>query len=432
MITMRTSTRPSALGRLPATLAAAALVAALLFSALPTLDAQAGGDRHWVGTWATAPVERPAPPPDGGRGGAPPTTINNQTLRQIVHTSLGGDRVRVIFSNAFGTAPLPVGAARVALRANGAAIVDGSSRALTFGGSPSAAIPAGTVLFSDPVDLAVPAMADLAVDLFLPGDASGASPMTTHNGALQTSYVSTTGNHAGATALPVATDTQAWFFLARVEVLTPASASAVVIFGDSISDGTASTPDTNNRWPDHLARRLAAAGMPVGVLNLGIAGNQVLSDGLGVSALARFDRDVLAQSGVSHVVVMEGINDFGIGGASGPAAADLIFGHQQLVTRAHAQGLRIYAGTLTPFEGTNLGFLPNYYTPENDAKRRALNEWIRTAGVYDGVIDFDAAVRNPTQQGRLLPRYAASDNLHLNDAGYAAMAATVDLGLFRR
>jgi lysophospholipase L1-like esterase len=172
--------------------------------------------------------------------------------------------------------------------------------------------------------------------------------------------------------------------------------------------------------------------MPVGVLNLGIAGNLVLSDGLGVSALARFDRDVLAQSGVSHVVVMEGINDFGIGGASGPAAADLIFGHQQLVTRAHAQGLRIYAGTLTPFEGTNLGFLPNYYTPENDAKRRALNEWIRTAGVYDGVIDFDAAVRNPTQQGRLLPRYAASDNLHLNDAGYAAMAATVDLGLFRR
>jgi lysophospholipase L1-like esterase len=272
-------------------------------------------------------------------------------------------------------------------------------------------------------------MSDLAIDLYLPGETASASPVTTHNGAQQTSYVSAAGNHAGAADLPVMTMTQAWFFLARVEVLAPASVGAVAVLGDSISDGTASTPDTNNRWPDHLARRLAAANRRMGVLNLGIAGNRVLSDGAGVNALARFDRDVLAQSGVTHVVVMEGINDFGIGGATGPSAADVIAGHQQLIARAHAAGLRIYAGTLTPFEGTAF---PGYYSPENDAKRRALSDWIRTSGAYDGVIDFDAAVRDPMQPSRLLPQYAAGDNLHLSDAGYEAMARAVDLNLFGR
>ena len=234
---------------------------------------------------------------------------------------------------------------------------------------------------------------------------------------------------AGAASLPVAATTQAWFFLARVEVLAPTSAGAVVVLGDSISDGTASTADTNNRWPNHLARRLAEANVRLGVLNLGIAGNRVLGDGAGVSALARFDRDVLAQTGVTHVVVMEGINDFGIGGADGPSAADLIAGHQQLIARARAAGLKIYAGTLTPFEGTAF---PGYYSPENDAKRRALNEWIRTSQAYDGVVDFDAAVRDPMQPSRLLPAYAAADNLHLSDAGYQAMARAVDVSMFRR
>jgi len=432
--TPRTLRRWPALGRPSLVLAVIALAATFLLATSPAVDAQGGG-QHWVGTWATAVVARVAPPPGQpppgrgrGRGGGPPLDVNNQTLRQIVRTSIGGDRIRVIFSNAFGTAPLPVGAAHVALRDENAAIVTGSDRALTFGGSPTTTIAAGAVVFSDPVDLTVPAMSDLAIDLYLPGDTASPSPETLHNGALQTSYVSPAGNHAGAPDMPVETRTQAWFFLARVEVMAPVSTSAVAVLGDSISDGTASTPDTNNRWPDHLSRRLAAQNIRMGVLNLGIAGNRVLSDGAGVSALARFDRDVLAQSGVSHVVVMEGINDFGMGREDGPSAEDLIAGHRQLIARAHAQGLRIYGSTLTPFQGS----FPGYYSPENDAKRQALNTWIRTSGAYDAVIDFDAAVRDPMQPLRLLPRYAATDNLHLSDAGYEAMAHAVDLGLFRR
>ncbi|MBI4520852.1 MAG: SGNH/GDSL hydrolase family protein [Gemmatimonadetes bacterium] len=434
--------------RLAPAMAGTALVAAVLLILLQlSLGAQgAATGQRWVGTWATALVARVPPPPPppgppaadpapqgrggrGGRGGAPPLNVSNQTLRQIVHTSIGGERVRVVFSNAFGTAPLPIGAAHIARREQDAALAPNTSRALTFGGQPGATIPPGAVVFSDPVDLSVPAMTDLAIDLYLPGSTESPSPVTTHNGALQASYVSTAGNHAGVNAIPVATTTQAWFFLARVEVLAPASAGAVVVLGDSISDGTASTPNTNNRWPNHLARRLAEAKMQMGVLNLGIAGNRVLGDGAGVNALARFDRDVLAQTGVTHVVVMEGINDFGIGGADGPSAAEVIAGHQQLIARARAAGLRIYAGTLTPFEGTAF---PGYYSPENDGKRRTLNEWIRTGKAYDGVIDFDAAVRDQMQPARLLPAYAAADNLHLNDAGYQAMARTVDLSMFRR
>ncbi len=445
---MNALTRRPALRRcLAPAIAGLALAVSLLLTAQSPLGAQgAAAGQHWVGTWSTALVARVPPPPAapgppaaapapqgrggrGGRGGGPPLNVNNQTLRQIVHTSIGGDRLRVVFSNAFGTAPLPIGAAHVARREKDATLAPGTSRALTFGGRPGTTIPPGAVAFSDPVDLPVPAMADLAVDLYLPGSTESPSPVTTHNGALQTSYVSAAGNHAGAASLPVAATTQAWFFLARVEVLAPTSAGAVVVLGDSISDGTASTVDTNNRWPNHLARRLAEASVRLGVLNLGIAGNRVLGDGAGVSALARFDRDVLAQSGVTHVVVMEGINDFGIGGAEGPSAADLIAGHQQLIARARAAGLKIYAGTLTPFEGTAF---PGYYSPENDAKRRALNEWIRTSQAYDGVIDFDAAVRDPMQPSRLLPAYAAADNLHLSDAGYQAMARAVDLTMFGR
>jgi lysophospholipase L1-like esterase len=344
-----------------------------------------------------------------------------------VHTSIGGDRVRVVVSNAFGTEPLAIGAAHIALRDKEAAIALQSHRALTFNGNLSTIVPPGAVMLSDPVTLTVPPFSDLAIDLYVPGDtAASPSPVTMHTGALQTSYVSEAGNHAGAADLPVMTTTQSWFFLARVEVVAAEPVGAVVAFGDSITDGTRSTPDTNSRWPDVLARRLAAQNIRMGVLNEGIAGNRVLADGAGVSALARFDRDVLAQPGATHVIVLESINDIGLARTNpSPSAADLIGAHRQMIERAHARGLRIYGATLTPFEGAA------YWTKEGEAKREAVNEWIRTGKAYDGVIDFDAAVRDPSNPTRILPQYNPGDNLHMNDAGYQTMANVIDLGLLR-
>jgi lysophospholipase L1-like esterase len=414
--------------------AGAALALCLLVARAPIV-AQNGRSEHWVGTWATAVVPRPQAPAT-----PPPPTFNDQTLRQIVHVSLGGSRVRVILSNAFGTSPLAVGASGVALRQKDSAIVAGSNRALTFGGAPRTTVAAGAIAVSDPVTLTIPPFADLAIDLFLPGDtAASTSPLTTHNNALQTNYISTAGNHAGAGEFPVSKTTQAWFFLSAVEVTAPAQIGAVVAFGDSITDGSLSTPDTNNRWPDHLARRLtvASAGrtaQPMGVLNEGIAGNRVLSEGIGPSALARFDRDVLAQSGVTHVVLLEGINDIGLpgGGQPMPTAAEIIAGHRQILERAHAHGLKVIAGTFLPFEGTNLAVVPGYYSVEKDALRQAVNELIRKSHAYDGVIDFETAVRDPGHPLQVLARFRGADNLHLTDAGYQAMADAVNLSLLRK
>jgi lysophospholipase L1-like esterase len=391
------------------------------------------------------PRPQTAPSGQGGQGGAPAQppalNFNNQTLRQIVHVSLGGDRVRVVLSNAFGTTPLAIGAANVALRRKDASIVASASRRLTFGGSTATTVATGAIALSDPVSLAVPAFADLAIDLFLPGDTS-LSPLTFHSGALQTNYVSASGNHAGETDWPGAATAPSWFFLSRVEVAAPDQVGAVVTLGDSITDGSLSTADTNNRWPDHLAKRLmpAAGARPamLGVLNQGIAGNRVLSEGIGPSALARFDRDVLVQTGVTHVIVLEGINDFGLGGPGGlggappPTAAELIGGLRQLIERARAHGLKVIGGTLLPFEGTALAPFPSYYSADKDTRRQAVNEWIRNGKAYDGVIDFDLALRDPAHPTQLQSQYKAVDNLHLNDAGYQTMANAVNLALLRR
>jgi lysophospholipase L1-like esterase len=435
----------------------AAFVALLL--AAPAL-AQSKGDK-WVATWATALVSRPLPGPraggpggpppaapapapgpgaaapgpggpppaaPGGRGIAPPATVNNQTLRQIVHTSIGGSRVRVVLSNAFGTAPVDIGGGSVALRDKDTAIVASSLKRLTFGGSPKASILAGATLVSDPVDLTLAPLSDLAIDLFIPGDLGvSPSPVTTHNGASQTNYVSEPGDHVGVASMTPALRPGAWFLIARVEVTAPANTIGLVTFGDSITDGARSTTDTNNRWPDVLARRLAGRkGTGVAVLNAGISGNRVLGDGAGISALARFDKDVLMQTGVTHVVVLEGINDIGVARSNpSPSAADLIAGHKQLIERAHARGLKIYGGTLTPYEGAG------YFSPEGEAKRQALNDWIRTSGAYDAVIDFDKATRDPAAPTKFLPAYDSGDHLHPNDAGYTAMGNLVDLALFK-
>ena len=373
------------------------------------------------------PAQPAAPPGPAGPGGQPqaPPRFSNQTLRQIVHISVGGQRIRVVLSNTFGTAPLQVGAARVGLRQKDSALVAGSPQPLTFSGRPAISIPPGAVMVSDAVTLSVPPLSDLAIDLYLPDDTgANPSPLTSHTGAFQTSYISAAGDHAGAADFPVMSMTTSWFFVARVDVMAPAQVGAVATIGDSITDGSRSTPDTNNRWPDHLARALSQQGIAMGVLNLGIQGNRVLSDGNGPSALARFDRDILIPPGVTHVIFMEGINDLG----RMVSADDVIAGHKQIIERAHARGLKIIGATITPIEDTTFA---GYYTPSNEAARQSVNQWIRTSKAYDGVIDFDALLRDSNRPTKLQLPLASSDFIHPNDDGYRTMANAVNLDVLR-
>lgn len=438
-------------------LRAGTVTAALFVFAGPALVGQSAGE-HWVGTWATSGVARPqtppppapalppfmvnacpvvapavppvAPPPGQTFAPQPFVHFTNQTLRQVVHTSIGGSRARVVLSNVHGSAPLTIGAAHIALRDNGPAIRPGSGRALTFSGRPTITVPAHAVVYSDPVDLTVPPTSDLTIDVYLPGSTNSSSPLTMHQTAFQTNYVSETGNHVGEASVPTVATTQNWMLLSRVDVLASAGVVGLVTFGDSITDGTRSTPDTNSRWPDQLMRRAAAqpGGPRLAIMNAGIAGNRVLSEGVfnaGANALARFDVDALSSPGVTHIVVLEGINDIGQARENPtPTAEDIIAGHKQLIERAHAKGLSIYGATLTPFYGAA------YYTEVGEAKRQALNEWIRSSKAYDAVIDFDKATRDPNDPKKIAAAYDSCDHLHPNDAGYKAMAGAVDLGLF--
>ena len=396
-----------------AILAGTVLAIAAMTIASATIARDASHPAQWVGTWNASP-----------QAAFNPVEFNGQSVRQIVRVSIGGTRVRVRLSNAYGTESLHIGAARVALRSSGATIVPGSDRMLTFDGSESTTIPAGALAISDPVDLRVPDRGDLAVSIYVPGTALAA---TEHSLGLQTTYVSPQGDFTGADALPTASTTQSYYFLTGVEVGAAARSGAIVTLGDSITDGLHSTADANRRWPDRLAERLRArkGGGGIAVLNAGISGNRVLHDMVGTSASARLDRDVLVQSGARYVIVLLGINDIGFPGA--PSADAIVAGHRQIIDRAHAMGLKVYGGTLTPFQA----FLPGvYYTADGEAKRQAVNRWIRTSGAYDAVIDFDRAIRDPGNPARMRAAYDSGDNLHPNDAGYKAMADAVDLSLF--
>jgi lysophospholipase L1-like esterase len=404
-----------------------ALVAgiALCLAAWSGFAAPKEADDAWVATWGASPV---APLPANTTN----TGFTNQTVRLIVHTSLGGNEVRVRLSNAFGTESLAIGAAHVAFRSMNAGIASGTDRALTFSGSNSVTIPPGALVVSDSVKLDVPALADLAVSLYLPGPTGQA---TWHAAALSTNYISKPGDFTGTADLPVDHTVASWFYLTGVEVKSSKDTLAIVTFGDSITDGTRSTPDTNHRWPNLLAERLTQHHIKLSVVDEGIAGNRVLHDFVGPNALARFDRDVLAQPGVGYVTVLMGINDIGDIGrvltqpglAPQPVGADeIIAGHRQMITRAHEQGLKIVGCTLTPFEGAA------YFSPEGETKRQAVNKFIRAGGGYDGLIDFDAVVRDPAHPARFLAMYDSGDHLHPNDAGYKAMADAVDLSLFKK
>ena len=367
-------------------------------------------------------------PPAGSPDGVP--TYTNRTIREIVHTTLGGDHLRIRLSNEYGDRPLIVGDARVALSDAGANIKSGSDRVLTFGGRSWVSVGAGATVISDPIAYAVPQLSDLAVSLYLP---DSARTSTRHLLGLQTIYVSGAGDHSAEAAFTADTTLQSWIFLSGVDVTNPSAMGAIVTIGNSITDGYQSTPDENRRWPDVLATRLLTTqGAPtMSVVNAGISGNRVLTPGAGPSALARFDRDVLMQPGVRDVIVMEGINDIGITNlrhepGDSVTADDIIFGLQQLAQRAHERGLRIYGATLTPFGGAG-----GYYSADSEARRAAVNAWIRASGMFDGVIDFDAVTRDPAQLTRFLPAYDSGDHLHPGDAGYRAMADAIDLALFR-
>ncbi|MFP8907342.1 SGNH/GDSL hydrolase family protein [Streptomyces atacamensis] len=400
--------------------------------------------RAWVGTWSTTPTAVPA---------SDTTVFEDQTIRQTVRTSIGGDRVRIRLSNEFGDRPLAIGEARIARRAEdgGPTAVDKrTDRALTFGGRSSVTVPAGAPMLSDPVSLRVPAGSDLVVSIHLPERTPGS---TVHAFAFQHNHVAS-GNVTGHADITPTATVDRWYFLTGVSVSADRSrgagkASAVIALGDSITDGSDTEVNANHRWPDFLARRLAEARGPYprGVLNQGISGNRLLHDPnppagtgaenyaayFGQSALRRFDRDVAAQPGAEHVIVLLGVNDLGHPAAgTAPAsekvtAQDVIDGHRQLIARAHERGLKAYGGTILPFKGDTFGF----HSKESEAARQAVNHWIRTSGEYDGVIDFDRALRDPADPERLLPRYDSGDHLHPSDAGAEAMADAVPLHLLR-
>ena len=375
---------------------------------------------HWVGTWTTTPA-----PAEGA-------ALANQTLRMNARVSIGGDRLRVRLSNAYGSCPLLVGTAYLGLRDVGSGVLSASNKKLSFGGADSITIAAGAFVVSDPVAFDLPPLADVAVSVYLPGDLPANFGITGRY-ARQVNYVSPPGNFASSTVMPVGSVSGDWFFVSGIDVLASSETGGVVAVGDSLTDANISSLDAHCRWPDQLARRLQArrGGRPMGVMNQGLGGNRILHDIRGDSGLRRFDRDVVAQPGVTHVIIVLGTNDLRNRWAKPEeevTADQMIAGLKQLAVRARTAGIRIFGGTLLPFE--NETFLPGAWTPEREKTRQAVNEWIRDGGAFDAVVDFDRALRDPEHPTSMMPSYDCGDHLHPSDLGYNKMGDAIDLSLF--
>jgi lysophospholipase L1-like esterase len=408
-----------------------------LFLFVPQL---AGAQRvTWVATWAASP-QSSAPDPH-----EPLLNIEDQTVRERARVSIGGAQICLRLSNEYGSAPLLIGSATVAAPTDPASVRPGSIQTVTFGGQNSVTIPAGAPVLSDPVAFPVISGAEISISLYFPKRV--ATP-TLHALALKRAVVSQHGDHTRAEKLEDGAVSGSSILLSAVLVPAQRSQRIIVAFGDSLTDGDESTMDADHNWPSDLIRRLGKTpeGSKLAVVNAGIAGNRLLSDCFmvslgcfGVSALARFDRDALVVPGVTHIVLLEGINDIGFPGAKlggtyladpedVPTPEDLINAYRQLISRAHAHGVKLIGATITPFEGVDL---PGYCSESKEATRQAVNKWIRTSGSFDGVIDFDAVLRDPAHPSKLLPRFASKDHLHPNDVGYRAMADVIDLALFK-
>jgi lysophospholipase L1-like esterase len=375
----------------------------------------------WVATWGASP-----------QAADEPQKMQGATIREMAQVSVGGKQVRIRLSNAYGSGPITVGATHLARRARGVRIAAGSDRAVTFHGQRSVTIPAGGLEVSDPVELELADLETVAISLYVPGEVA---LQTEHGTAMATTYLSPPGDFTASAEFKPAATTDATYLATDLEVVRP-GARALVVLGDSLTDGVGSTADADRRWTNDLARRLiAAADLPrTAVINEGIAGNRLLHDFLATSAIARLDRDVLVKAGVHFVAVVEGLNDIGIPGGFGRpseqvSAEDIIAAQSQIVERAHAVGLVVIGATLTPCEGAKVA--AGYATPAGEAKRQAVNQWIRTSGAFDAVVDFDATVRDPQHPTRLRAAFDSGDHLHPNDAGYQAMAAAVPLQVFR-
>ncbi len=412
------------------------LLPARTASASPASSGPAAG-AGWVASWAASPMAPSALISAQAQAG-----FAGQTVRNIIYTSVGGDAFRVQVSNTFGTSPLTVGVVSVGVVLDGAQVVPGTGHAVTFGGKASVTIPAGAQVLSDPVAMTVPPLTELAVSLYLPAPTG---PATYHQDAQQTGYVAS-GDHASDPAATGYTTTDSsWFFVDGLDVHAPATSGTVVAFGDSITDGYQSQVGANTRWPDYLARRLAAAfgGRAPAVADEGISGNRVLSGSacFGVSAEARFARDALSQPGVKDVILLEGINDIGFSGEpdtgcyapdnAGVSAAQIEAGYRELIAMAHARGVKIFAGTLTPFMGSHAGYGGYYGTAYGEALREQVNTWIRASHAFDAVIDFSRATQDPSDPLYLNPAYNSGDSLHPGDLGYEAMADAIPLWLVR-
>lgn len=427
---------------------------------LGSLVALAGGvqaqDKHWVATWGTAPaltIDTPlnfvrpppanaatrdapaaaAPPRDPPRAGPIPPVpplLEAQTVRMVLRSSIGGEQVRLYFSNAQGLPPVTLGAVHLAVHTDGGAVDPATDRVVTFGGKSSVTLHPGALIVSDPVALPIKPLSELAVSVYLP---QSTDTRGKHELALNTTYIGK-GDLSAAAQFTASETNRSWFWLTGMDVLAPAQTGAIIAFGDSITDGFATTADQHQAWPALLAERLqqTTATNALAVINMGISGNRVLRTVTGASALTRFDRDALVRSGARWIVLLEGINDINFTALPGSppeqqtTADEIIEGLSQLVDRAHASGIKVMGATLTPMGGLWL------FNEKTEAMRQAVNKWVRNSGKYDAVVDFDAATRDPQMPERLLPAYDSGDHIHPNDAGNKAMAAAIDVNAFLR